>query len=125
MTRSRSGLDGVPTDLNVKYYSSRAGYGLIFTEGSSPSEIGNGAPMSAPIHNEKQAQGWKKVVDAVHKNKGIIFIQLWHGGRAVHPNHIGGQQPWGPSPIAINGEAHTAKGKEKYQPPKEMTKEDI
>ena len=55
----------------------------------------------------------------------MIFLQIWHGGRAVHPNHIGGQETWGPSPIAINGDVYTPKGKEKHVVPKEMTKEDI
>lgn len=52
-------------------------------------------------------------------------MQIWHGGRAVHPCHIGGQQTWGPSPIAIKGSVLTNNGLERHRAPKEMSKEDI
>jgi len=37
----------------------------------------------------EQAQGWKRVVDAVHAKGGIIFCQLWHAGRATIPQMTG------------------------------------
>ena len=43
----------------------------------------------------------------------------------MHPNHIGGKETIAPSPIAISGYTHTAKGKEPNAVPREMNKEDI
>ena len=28
-------------------------------------------------------EAWKKVVDAVHKKGGIIYVQIFHGGRSA------------------------------------------
>lgn len=36
-----------------------------------------------------QAEGWKKVVDAVHAKGGFIYAQLWHSGRANIPHLTG------------------------------------
>ena len=64
------------------------------------------------IYSKKQVEGWKKVMEKVKKNgnDNRLFLQIWHGGRATHPNHIGGQETWGPSAIAINAKVFTPKG---------------
>lgn len=41
------------------------------------------------LFTEAQADGWKRVVDAVHANGGIIYAQLWHAGRATIPQMTG------------------------------------
>lgn len=42
MTRSRADLDGAVGDLAAEYYGQRASLGLIITEGTQPSEDGQG-----------------------------------------------------------------------------------
>jgi len=114
---------GVPTDLHVQYYSQRApGAGLIITESAPVCHIGQAQLGAGCIYNEEQMEGWKKVVDAVHKEGCPIVMQLWHGGRASHPLLIG-QQNVGPSPIAIRAVLRSKNVP--HEVPKEMTLEDI
>ena len=42
MTRSRATPKGVPTPLNATYYAQRASCGLIISEGTQPSDEGQG-----------------------------------------------------------------------------------
>lgn len=67
LTRCRADQEtSVPNDLLVKYYTQRAGAGLMFTEASAWSQRGHAYPGAGNIITKEQAQGWKKVVDAVH-----------------------------------------------------------
>ncbi|KAG9405097.1 hypothetical protein AC1031_004203 [Aphanomyces cochlioides] len=56
---------------------------------------------------------------------GKIFSQLWHPGRAAHPDNNNGVQNVGPSAIAIDGETHTLQGKQRHALPRELTLNDI
>ncbi|WP_444925144.1 hypothetical protein ACJJH9_10060 [Microbulbifer sp. DLAB2-AF] len=107
LTRARVGRDGVPTDINAKYYAQRAGAAMIISEATAISAQGLGWVDTPGIFTQEQIKGWQKVTDAVHRRGGKIFIQLWHMGREVHPDLIGGQAPVAPSPIAAEGAAHT------------------
>jgi N-ethylmaleimide reductase len=42
LTRTRTGADGVPTDLVAEHYAQRASVGLIISEGTFPSPAGKG-----------------------------------------------------------------------------------
>ena len=42
LTRNRAGAGNAPTQLNATYYGQRAGAGLIVTEGTAPSAVGQG-----------------------------------------------------------------------------------
>jgi 2,4-dienoyl-CoA reductase-like NADH-dependent reductase (Old Yellow Enzyme family) len=53
LTRCRGNFNGLPTDANIEYYGSRAGYGMILTECASISEDGNAFPGSISIYNEE------------------------------------------------------------------------
>ncbi len=81
MTRNRARADGVPTESMVTYYAQRAGAGLIVTEGTQPSAVGQGYPNTPGIHTAEQAAGWRRVTDAVHAAGGRIFLQLMHAGQ--------------------------------------------
>lgn len=107
----------------AKYYSQRAGFGLIITESSPISDLSNNTPGAGGIFNQEQANGWKKVTDAVHKNNGLIFIQLFHCGRAVVKDYIGGRDPIAPSPIPISF-IHRFTN-QPHPVPREMTQQDI
>ena len=99
MTRQRSGLDGVPTDLVVEHYRQRAGAGLIVTEGVFPSEMGCGYLFSPGLRTPAQVAGWRRVADAVHGTGGHIFAQVMHVGRLSDPLMLGGRQPIAPSAV--------------------------
>jgi len=109
MTRARS-KDHVANDLTATYYAQRASAGLIFTEGTQISSQAVGWTNTPGIHTSEQIAGWKKVTEAVHKAGGLIFAQLWHTGRASHPDFHGGELPVGPSAIPFNSEVFTAEG---------------
>ncbi|WGK69780.1 alkene reductase [Candidatus Haliotispira prima] len=99
MTRSRADLPGnVPNDLMAKYYSQRAGAGLIITEATQVSLQGQGYARTPGIYSREQVAGWKKVTDAVHAEGGRIFLQLWHVGR-VSSAKVNGLQPVAPSAV--------------------------
>src|SRR5471030_905839 len=90
MTRSRAAGD-IPGDLAAEYYSQRASAGLIFSEGTQVSLQGIGYINTPGIYTAAQVAAWKKVTDAVHKNGGLIFCQLWHTGRVSHPDFHNGE----------------------------------
>ncbi|WAO96745.1 Hypothetical protein NCS54_01442900 [Fusarium falciforme] len=80
----------VPNDLMVEYYTQRTTEGgLIISEGLPPSLEGNAMPGVPGIFLPEQAEGWKKIVDAVHAKGGFIYAQLWHSGRANIPQLTG------------------------------------
>ena len=87
MTRSFSPR-GVPGDNVAAYYSRRAEgeTGLIITEGvgidhpSALGEAGLGEDDIPEMYGAEALAGWKRVVDAVHAQGGVIFPQLWHMG---------------------------------------------
>jgi N-ethylmaleimide reductase len=126
LTRARADADHVPTDIMAEYYAQRASAGLILTEATMVME-GNSAFYREPgIYSDAQVAGWKKVTDAVHAAGGQILMQLWHGGRAVHPLLNDGNQPVAPSPLAITGdEVHTPEGKRPYVTPRELRDDEI
>ena len=57
MTRDRSGADGVPSPMNVAYYAQRASMGLIITEGTQPSEDGQGYLLTPGAYTNDQIDG--------------------------------------------------------------------
>lgn len=68
LTRTRSARDGpdrgVPTDLHYEYYTKRGkDAGLIIGESSCIAPEGDAYPGSTPLYNERQAEGWKRIID--------------------------------------------------------------
>lgn len=101
MTRDRAGPHDEPTDLMAEYYRQRASAGLIITEGTQPSPHGKGYWRTPGIHAPVQAEGWRKVADAVHGEGGLIAMQLMHVGRAsVRANKAADAETIAPSAIA-------------------------
>ncbi|EAR89566.2 FAD/FMN-binding family oxidoreductase (macronuclear) [Tetrahymena thermophila SB210] len=124
MTRCRGDpTTGIPNDLMADYYAQRADFGLILTECSQISPLSNAFPGSGGIYSKEQVEGWKKVTQKVHEKGGKIVLQIWHSGRAVLKEFIGGSDPLAPSAIAIRTPHAYTKGP--HPVPKEMTKEDI
>lgn len=83
LTRFRSTVDHVPTDLNKEYYQQRASDGgLLITEGLTTSSTAAALPHQPGIFTQQQIDAWKSITDAVHEKNGIIFTQIFHMGRA-------------------------------------------
>lgn len=124
MTRARS-RDHVANELTAKYYAQRASAGLIFTEGTQISAQAVGWTNTPGIYTPEQVAGWKKVTQAVHDAGGLIFAQLWHTGRASHPDFHGGELPVAPSAVPFNSQAFTPEGVKPSVTPRELTIEEI
>jgi N-ethylmaleimide reductase len=126
LTRCRATLDHVPTPLMAEYYAQRASAGLIIAEATAIAEGCSAFHTEPGIYSEEQIAGWKTVTDAVHAKGGLIFLQIWHGGRACHSDLNGGNIPVAPSSIAItNDMAHTPKGSVPYDVPRELRTEEL
>ncbi|NKX52987.1 alkene reductase [Arthrobacter sp. E918] len=111
LTRSRSGVDGVPGDLVVEYYRQRASLGLIVSEGVYPSFAGQAFVRQPGLVTAEQVEGWRRVAEAVHAEGGRIVAQVMHSGRVTHPETNGGREVVAPSAVAINGRTRTYTGK--------------
>ena len=115
LTRGRSEGEHVPlSDLKAEYYSQRSTAGLIIAEATGISQEGLGWPSAPGIWSDAQIKAWKPVTKAVHDAGGRIILQLWHMGRLVHPDFLGGAQPVSSSATTAPGYAHTAEGKKDY-----------
>ena len=115
LTRGRSKGAHVPVGtLKADYYAQRAGAGLIIAEATGITQEGLGWPSAPGIWSADQVEAWKPVTDAVHKAGGRIILQLWHMGRLVHPDFLGGAQPVSSSATTAPGQAHTDEGKKDY-----------
>ncbi|WP_338641793.1 alkene reductase [Burkholderia pyrrocinia] len=124
MTRGRS-KNQVASELTATYYAQRASAGLIFTEGSQISAQAVGWTNTPGIYTAEQIAGWKKVTQAVHEAGGLIFAQLWHTGRASHPDFHGGELPVAPSAVPFNSQAFTPEGIKPSVTPRELTTDEI
>ncbi|MBI5898223.1 MAG: alkene reductase [Rhodocyclales bacterium] len=126
LTRCRAGEEHVANALMAEYYAQRAGAGLLIAEATMAME-GNSAFWREPgIYGPAQVAGWKLVTDAVHAAGGRIFLQVWHGGRACHPDLNGDRQPVSASALAIrNDTVHTPRGKQPYVVPRVLDDAEI
>lgn len=126
LTRNRAATGNVPQAMNVEYYRQRASAGLIISEATQVSPEGVGYPATPGIHSEEQVAGWKKVTEAVHKQGGRIYNQLWYCGRISHPDLLPGKQlPVAPSAIAPEGEAVTYEGMKTFVVPHALVASEI
>jgi N-ethylmaleimide reductase len=126
MTRDRSRADGTPSAMNAVYYAQRASMGLIITEGTQPSEDGQGYLLTPGIHADSHVDGWRAVTDAVHAAGGRIFIQLMHVGRVSHPDNTPhGRQAVAPSAVAPGTPIFTAAGMKDVPAPRKLTLDEI
>lgn len=81
MTRMQS-PDGVPGDDVAEYYARRAAHlGLLITEATYVDHPSAGTSDRVPrFYGDDSLAGWRRVVDAVHAEGGLIIPQLWHLG---------------------------------------------
>ncbi len=125
LTRSRATEGMVPGDLAVEYYAQRASAGLIITEGTQPSAVGQGYLNTPGIHTPEQIAGWRRVADAVHARDGRIVVQLMHAGRISHADNKDGLETVAPSALAAPNEMFTADGMKPFPVPRELATDEI
>lgn len=125
LTRCRAAAGRVPTTLMAKYYSQRAGAGLILSEATSVTPMGVGYPHTPGIWSDEQVHGWKLVTHAVHAMGGRIFLQLWHVGRVSDPEHLDGQLPVAPSAIAVKGHVSLLRPERDYVVPRALALDEL
>jgi len=113
LTRCRAIEGNVPNPLAITYYTQRASAGLIVTEATQVTPMGQGYPNTPGIYSDEQVKGWIKITNAVHQAGGKIFLQLWHVGRVSLPDYHDGQLPIAPSALPMSGHLHTPKGEQK------------
>lgn len=112
LTRGRSTREHIPTALMAEYYAQRATAGLIISEATGISREGLGWPYAPGLWSDEQTEAWETVTKAVHAAGGRIFAQLWHMGRTVHSDFLGGTAPISASATTAPGFAHTYNGKQ-------------
>ncbi len=117
LTRGRAAQPQfVPNEMMATYYRQRASAGLIISEATGISVEGLGWPSAPGIWSEEQTEAWKPVTEAVHEAGGTIVLQLWHMGRLVHPDFLGGNLPVSASATTAPDHAYTPQGKKPYEP---------
>ncbi|KAJ3113609.1 hypothetical protein HDU96_003140 [Phlyctochytrium bullatum] len=111
----------------LTYYEQRASDGgLLITEGSAISPEARVSLTIPSIYTDAQAEGWKQVTEAVHKKNGIIFMQLWHVGRASHSSYdLKGRPPGSSAPVSRKGMVFTPTGPQPYETPRMLTREEL
>lgn len=125
LTRTRADAGHMPNALMTEYYSQRATGGLLITECTMVAP-GTSAFINEPgIYNDAQIAAWKNVAEAVHAKGGRIFMQIWHAGRAAHPDMNDGAPTVSSSATAIEGDIQTPKGKVPQAVPHALTAEEI
>ncbi|KAL1206555.1 12-oxophytodienoate reductase 1 [Cardamine amara subsp. amara] len=118
MTRQRM-YGHVPQPHGVLYYSQRTTPGgFLITEANGVSDTALGYEYSPGIWTKEQVEAWKPIVDAVHAKGGVFFCQIWHVGRASHPDF----QPNGEAPISCSDKSLTP-AKEIFTPRRLSTEE--
>ncbi|AOS44401.1 N-ethylmaleimide reductase [Lacunisphaera limnophila] len=126
LTRVRADTQHVPTDLIVEHYRQRAAAGLLIAEATMVAGDARAFGWEPGIYGPAQVEGWRKVTTAVHAAGGRIALQLWHPGRATHPDLNGGLQPISSSNKAIQGDTiHTPQGKQAYPVPRPLRADEL
>ena len=126
MTRSRATDTGEATEIMATYYAQRASGGLLITEATQPSVVGQGYMNTPGLHTVEQVESWRPVTAAVHREGGTIFAQLMHAGRISDTSLLpDGFEPVAPSAIAAKGQVFTAEGPKDFVAPKELTSDEI
>ena len=121
MTRCKAGPDRLANHLIADFYAQRAGAGLLITEATTVSAQGNGYLNTPGIYTDEQGAAWRQVTEAVHAKGGVIFLQLWHTGRASHSEFHGGDLPVSASAVKIEGDGvHTPNGKKDFEVPRAL-----
>lgn len=124
MTRAKASDDASPTDTMADYYARRADAGLIISEGALIQGDALGHYNIPGIYTPNHINKWKYITEKVHRNGGVIFLQLWHVGRVSHPAFLQGKLPISPSKTFMSGKIYRCNHL-KYGESREATLQEI
>ncbi len=125
LTRTRADAGHMPNALMAEYYGQRATGGLLITECTMVAPDTSAFINEPGIYSNAQIAAWKLTTDAVHTKGGRIFMQIWHAGRAAHPDINDGAPNISSSASAVEGETQTPKGKVVNAVPHALTEAEI
>lgn len=126
LTRMRAdNPDHAPTELHAEYYAQRASAGLIIGECTEVSPQGYGWADTPGLWSLEQVRGWSKVTEAVHRNGGLMYAQLWHTGAMSHPDFFSGELPVSASDVNPEQESVTPSGRKSTVAPRAMSRAEI
>ena len=93
--------EGYVTEESMAYYTKRGkgGFGLIITEATAICPRGKGFPCELGLWREEQIPGYRRLIEALHREGSKVFVQLHHTGRQTKRDTIRGQRPEAPSEI--------------------------
>ena len=101
MTTCTGYFDGSVTNELVEYYRERAGsIGTVIVECGFIDDRGLAFPGAIGIDHDNKIEGLAKIAEAIQSKGSKAVLQIYHGGRMVEPELIGGKTPVGPSAIA-------------------------
>ncbi len=91
MATNFAGTDGKVNDRHIAYYVKRVqgGVGYVTFEHTGILKEGKASPGMALIDSDGKIPPFKKLVDAVHRKGGKIFIQINHAGRQTSASITG------------------------------------
>ncbi|WP_380164148.1 alkene reductase [Jannaschia sp. R86511] len=126
LTRTRTGDERVPGELNAEYYRQRAGAGLIVSEATAITPEAVGYKWTPGLWSDEQVAGWRTVTAAVHEAGGRIVAQLWHVGRISHTSFHDGEPPVSATDRAAEGaKSFTAAGYEATSTPRRLGTDEL
>lgn len=126
LTRNRAVEDRVPNPLAIEYYAQRASAGLLISEATQISPLGQGYVDTPGIYSAEQIAAWKRITDEVHRRGGRIVLQLWHVGRISHVDLLPeGEVPVAPSAIRADAKTFTPAGFVDVSEPRALNLDEI
>lgn len=125
LTRARAGSERIPNDLMLKYYTQRAGAGMILTEATAITASAVGYANTPGIWSKEQIAGWQKITKAVQDKGSKIFMQLWHVGRISHSSFLDGNKPVAPSAITPAGHVSLVRPVTNYEQPRALETQEV
>src|SRR5258707_15820623 len=81
LTGCRADAEGVPQPISQIYYAQRASASLIITEATNITSKSCSFERAPGIYSAAQVEGWKPIIEAVHKNGGAGFAPSPRFGR--------------------------------------------
>ncbi|MCX8955835.1 flavocytochrome c [Erwinia psidii] len=101
MTTCTGFHDGSVTSELVEYYRARAGsIGTVIVECCFIDPKGPAFPGAIGIDSDNKIPGLGRIAEAIKSEGSTAILQIYHGGRMVEPELIGGRTPVAPSAIA-------------------------
>ncbi|MBS4749692.1 NADH-dependent flavin oxidoreductase [Granulicatella sp. zg-ZJ] len=100
MTISACEPGGYVSQADIDYYKQRAkGVGMIVTGCAYIDPLGQAFENSFSVAEDDKIEGLSRLAKAIQEEGSLAILQIYHGGRMVFPDVIGGKQPVAPSAV--------------------------